>query len=1146
MNFTNQQAAAIKSRDKNLLVAAAAGSGKTAVLVERIVQLVASGACDIDKMLIVTFTNAAAAEMRTRIHKAIAAEIATAVDPERLERQQILLSGASIMTFHAFCLSVLKRHFAKINLDPKFRDADEHELNILRQDVIEELFEQKYSAGDADFLKFTDEFGGSVQGDSNLHALILNLHKFSQSRPYPRDWLNSLVELYENPETFTLPDGSSWLDTVKNFALQQAQSVINFSRADCRAVLKFASAAKCLDSDSLLIAELASAAKNFDKLCALLQAADFKRFDARKLDAEVKKDLKERRDAYKDKIQSLGKSLITTPTADIVAEMQALAGSVRQLVAVTLDFDAAFTKAKRDKNIIDFDDMEHLALEIFDADNSTAAGYREKFAVIMVDEYQDTNGVQEEIISRIAAANNFFAVGDVKQSIYRFRNAEPEIFLKKYLDYPSRHDSERVDLSKNFRSRQQIVNAVNAVFEKLMTRDAAEIDYDADARLNFGANYPAAPNSFDENAELCIINLNRKNKKPDYDEDDEHSPDFDRLEIEVQLIANKINAMLKKNIWDKHAAAYRQLEFRDIVILFRSMDGVAAKIVEVLRANNIPAYAADKNGYFNATEIQTVVNLLKILDNARQDIPLAAVMLSPIGGFSTEYLAQLRINDRTSDLFTLISNDAGCKNFLDKINRWRELAYKMSVPELLNLIYRETGYYDYFSDKFDGKIPQANLRMLIDRAAAYEKTAFRGLSRFIQFIKKIRDLGNDLSAARTLSESENVVRVMTIHKSKGLEFPVVFVAGLGKAFNTKDLREIIIPHRTLGIGIYKTLAGGAARTQTFARRVIASKSRVEMLAEELRILYVAFTRAREKLILVGTVNSDNALSKFNNVSILSADAIQSVSRPLDWLAMIKDSIADAFDISTFDASEMTLHAATTAEETSKTRADKKVDKPDTQPLDIPAKFSVTEIKRRLDADDENPPAISGTRKIIYKRPNFLQKAEMTAAEFGTAMHSVMQHLDLAGDLSTDGILAQIDSFVAREILTDEQAAAVKRKVGSISNFFTTEIGKRIISAREIYRELPFNQYIDAGEIFSEATGEKIFVQGIIDLLFMDANGNWILLDYKTDRNNSDQHFRHEYRRQIDYYVRAVESLANFKVAEKYLYLLSAGRLVNMN
>ena len=1146
MDFTSQQAAAIQSRDKNLLVAAAAGSGKTATLVERIVQLVASGVCDIDKMLIVTFTNAAANEMRARIHRAIAAKISTAADSERLERQQILLSGASIMTFHAFCLSVLKRHFAKINLDPKFRDADEHELALLKQDVIENLFEKNYAANDTAFRNFADNFGGNVHGDSDLHALILKLHKFAQSRPYPRDWLNSLAALYENPETFTLADGTSWLDFVKNFALQQAQSVISFSRADCSAVSKILRA-KCFDADSDLIHDLAGAARNWDSLRAAIQVLDFKRFDGKKIPPELKDALKSRRDAYKSKIQSLGKNLVTATTAEIAAEMKSLAPSIRQLVKVTLDFDAAFTAAKRDKNIIDFDDMEHLALEIFNADTATAAAYREKFSVIMVDEYQDTNGVQEEIISKIVRANNFFAVGDVKQSIYRFRNADPEIFLQKYRSYPAAADSERVDLSKNFRSRRQILTAVNAIFQLLMTRDAMEIDYDEDARLNLGANFPAAANTFDEPAELCIINLNRTGKKSDDDADDEDSdykPDFDRLELEVQFIANKIRAMLKKNVWDKNLAGYRPITYRDIVILFRSMDGTAAKIVEVLRKNSIPAYAADKNGYFNAPEIQTVVNLLKILDNARQDIPLAAVMLSPIGGFSTEFLAQLRISDRTADLYTLVSNSPDCKNFLDKINRWREMAYKLSVPELLNAIYRETGYYDFFGGQTNGKIPQANLRMLIDRAAAYEKTAFRGLSRFIQFLRKIRELGNDLSAARTLSESENVVRVMTIHKSKGLEFPVVFVAGLGKQFNLQDLHDTIIPHRNLGVGVYRTVEGGAARVQTFARRIIAKKIKAETLAEELRILYVAFTRAMEKLILVGTVNNSTALKKFDNLPILTAENIQSAYRPVDWLLMVRNFIGDAVEFVVEDSVD--VRAETAAEEVTETKTVAPVEKVETPPLDIPAKFSVTEIKRRLDAEDVDLRRITGEKKFTYRRPNFLQKAEITAAEFGTIMHSVMQHLDLSGDLSAAGIIAQIDGMVARQIFTDEQAAAVKRKVFFISDFFTSKIGKRIIFGQEIYRELPFNQYIDAGEIFSAAHGEKIFVQGIIDVLFRDAAGNWVLLDYKTDRNNSDEHFRREYRRQIEYYVRAVEALAHITVAEKYLYLLSAGRLVDMN
>lgn len=1152
MNFTNQQAAAIKSRDKNLLVAAAAGSGKTAVLVERIIQLVTAGKFDVDKMLIVTFTNAAANEMRTRIHRALAQKIATtAFDTDELERQQILLSGASIMTFHAFCLSVLRRHFTKINLDPKFREADEHELNILKQEVVEELFEKAYARGDSAFRQFTDDFGGTVHGDADLHALILNLHAFAQSRPYPRDWLESLVALYENPATFTLPDGTTWLAYAQNFALQQALTVLNATRAECRAARNIAEnilrtskvkiGLQSLESDAATLNELLAASTDWNRFLITIRGANFAHFDGgRKIPAdleEFKKIIHDSRDAYRKKIASLTTGLAALDTTEIIAEMQGLAGSIRQLVNTTLAFDDAFTAAKREKNIIDFNDMEHLALEIFNANPATAAAFREKFAVVMVDEYQDTNGVQEEILSKIVRADNFFAVGDVKQSIYRFRNADPEIFLAKYAAYPASDNSERVDLSRNFRSRRQIVDAVNAVFENLMSGDATEIEYDEAARLNFGANYPAAADTFDEPAELCIVNLNRTARNFDDDDATDYQPDFDRLEREVQLIANKINAMRGKNVWDKNLNAYRPLEFRDIVILFRSMDGTAAKIVDVLRESGVPAYAADKNGYFTAREIQTVVNLLKILDNARQDIPLAAVMLSPIGGFSAEDLAALRTTDRAADLYTLVSRAPNCKNFLDKINRWRDMAHKISVPELLNAIYRETGYYDYFAGKAGGQIAQANLRMLIDRAAAYEKTAFRGLSRFIQFIRKIRELGNDLSAARTLSESENVVRVMTIHRSKGLEFPVVFVAELGKQFNFKDLSATVIPHRNLGIGTYRTLEGGAARVQTFARRVIAKKIRAEMLAEELRILYVAFTRAREKLILIGSVNNPNKINK--TTTEIDATAARC---PLDWLLMVKDRIADTVAVESVDAEDIAGGGGGVVEEAAggggavETAAGG---------VDLPAKFSVSEIKRRLDAEDF---AAAGgiSRRIIYRRPNFIQSRGITAAEFGTIMHSVLQHLNLAGDLSRDGILAQIDDMVARRILTEEQAEAARSGIISIVGLFTNPIGRRIIDAQEIYRELPFNQRVDAGEIFPEAAGEKILVQGIIDVLFKDAAGNWILLDYKTDRDDTDEHFQREYRRQIEYYARAVESLAKVRVAEKYLYLLRAGRLVDMN
>ena len=640
--------------------------------------------------------------------------------------------------------------------------------------------------------------------------------------------------------------------------------------------------------------------------------------------------------------------------------------------------------------------------------------------------------------------------------------------------------------------------------------------------------------------------------------------------MEVQVIADKIKSIVDahKNIWDKDLKAYREITYKDIVILMRAVDGRAAKIIDVLQKNNIPAYAADDSGYFKAPEILTTLSLLNVLDNARQDIPLAAVMLSPIGGFSEQDLAALRLSDKTADLYTLIKNfsaddelSARCKNFLDKLKSWREMARQVGVPELLSKIYRETGYYDYFGTKIDGKVAQANLRMLIDRAAEFESTAFRGLSRFIQFIKKIRELENDLSAARTLGENENVVRVMSIHKSKGLEFPVVFVAQLGKKINTKDLSETVIAHRNLGVGIHNTqpLLRGLTRVTTFVREVISKKVKAEMLAEELRVLYVALTRAREKLFLVGTVKNSAALNKFGEDTLnneLTVGMIQGVAHPIEWLLMIRDSIEKVADVKVLKKSAIKLGDVEFKVEAKKISPPPEVAE-DSPLAKIPAKLSVTEVKRRiLEAEEDSVQLVELRKKKfdktrLYRRPNFMQKVDITAAEFGTLIHSVMQHLNLNGELDAKNISAQIDEMVTAQIFTDEQGAAVKKNIANIEKFFASNLGRRVLAAKEIYRELPFSQKIDAGTInevenFRNAAGEKIFIQGIIDLLFKDAEtGEWILIDYKTDINNSDEHFKHEYREQIKLYVQAIETLTSIKIAEKYLYLLTAGRLVSL-
>ena len=909
MAWTTQQQKAIDSRNKNLLVSAAAGSGKTAVLVERITQLAIEDDCDVDKMLILTFTNAAAQEMKTRIHKKFLSRIETETDSTihaKLERQSILLSGSSITTFHSFCLSVLKRHFAKIDLDPKFREGNEHELKILQQEVLEKLFEEKYQQGDENFNRFTDEFGGNMQGDSEIYKLVLNLYDFAQSRPYPDKWLKSLVENYENL------GGTNWQETIIQFAADEVKNILNgFYSESLRAkeiatepfipdkviAKKWSKVISLLEDEVRLFAELKSVAGNWDllrdRLNEEIKSADFPRDKFSEELKAVKEKLKPIRKNYKDKLDDL-KIFVTLSKEEIFSEIKASAESVRRLVEVTMDFEKAFSLAKRERGIIDFDDMEHLALKIFNEDKSTANFYRNKFKIIMVDEYQDTNDVQEEIISKIVDDNNFFAVGDVKQSIYKFRNAAPEIFLQKYKTYPEIENAERIDLSKNFRSRRQVVDAVNSVFRRLMTEDAMEIDYNEDAELNFGAEYPAGENIFSEKAELIIVAQEKNPAKKSSDDEETPEESLSKLEKEIQIISDKIKLMIdsEKQVWDKDKKIYRKLTYKDIVILLRSTEGKANKTVDILNANKIPAYAEDKGGYFRSPEIQTMLSLLNVLDNLRQDIPLAAVMLSPIGGFSAEDLAKLRIDNRKDELFILVNvcamgNDElslRCLEFLKKINHWRELSRQVSVPELLSTIYRESGYYDYF-DNAAGKIAQANLRVLIDRAAEFESTAFRGLSRFIQFIKKIRELGNDLASARTLSDSEDVVRVMTVHKSKGLEFPVVFVADLGKRFNTQDLSDMVIANRSLGVGICKVIDSdtGIKRVPTFARRVIEKKNRLEMLAEELRILYVAFTRAREKLILIGRCRESN-LDKYEdiiNLEKIPVQKLQEVVTPLD-------------------------------------------------------------------------------------------------------------------------------------------------------------------------------------------------------------------------------------------------------------------------
>ena len=1127
MELTREQQEAVDARGENLLIAAAAGAGKTRTLTERVIKLIEENSCNVDEMLIMTFTNAAAQEMRSRIQSALMKRLETEIDEknqEKLERQIILLSGTQISTFDSFCQSVLRRNFSRIDLDPKFRTANENELQILKNEVIEELFEENYANGDDIFKNFTDEFGGNVHGDENIHEMIIKLHDFSLSMPYPNKWLDSLAKPYELKENARL-DENIWFKFLKPYIFSTLKKIF----AECEEAQQIA------DANKIKVTALTTEAEQFNNIKISLddwnalyeKICDFKfgKMAGGRISEEkkaAKAEITALHDSYKEKFETLRKKYFLADENKLLADIRELATPINELIRVTKEFAKKFSAAKRERGIIDFADMEHFALKIFDNSPEVTAFYREKFKFIMVDEYQDTNGVQEAIIQKISRGDNLFFVGDVKQSIYRFRLVDSANFKDKMANYRC------INLSKNFRSREKIITAVNEIFKRLMNKSATEIDYNTASQLQFGANYEIGDKYFDEKPEFFYIKTERDDDNKD-------------IELEMRFIAKKIHELIASKKLIRDGENYRPVQLKDIVILHRSPKTQAFEILSTLKKYGVPAYVPNEENYFRANEIQVIVSLLNILDNIRQDIPLAAVMLSPIGGFSAEELAELRIATPDEDFYTAVSRGTEkCKNFLKKINKWRDFARQLSVSELLSNLYRETGYYDFVGKEIRGDTRQANLRILIDRATDFEATNARGLSSFVEFIKKLGDINKDLSTATTLGENENVVRVITIHKSKGLEYPIVFVAGVGKMFNLEDsTRAKLFMHREFGIGAHRTPKNSLLKVKTLATQAVSKKILDESISEELRLLYVALTRAEEKLFLVGKT-TENVLKKLRQVDKMEDYDILSAKKFMDWLLPIKNALKPFISSHLVEVSDILEIKERSIEEEQKKILPAPEKFPTTPISKIPAKLSVTELKRR--AEEEDLPQLEDfmrKKEFIYRRPNFLQVKKLSGAEYGSLMHKVMQNVNLKGDLSAKGIEKQVAELLKREIISSEHVKAVK--FDKIARFFASEIGQKLVSAQEFYRELPFSRLIDAQKFFH--VDEKIFIQGIIDLLFKDAAGNWILLDYKTDRDS--ENIGERYKIQIELYAAAVEALLQIKIAEKYLYLLNGGRFVKI-
>lgn len=1239
--WTDEQQQAIDTRKCNLLVAAAAGSGKTAVLVERIIKIITNeeNPVDIDKLLVVTFTSAAAAEMRERIAAAISKALEKNPNSKNLQKQLTLLSRANITTMHSFCLDVIKNYFYTIDLDPSFRIADETEITLMKNEIIEDIFEELYEE-DNEYFKGLVEAYSTAKDDEKLKDIILNLYEFSMSGPWPESWLIEKAEEF-NINTLEELDKTKWVEILKDNIRVEVEGFINMYHKAIELISDtegleayldtFRGDLECLENvyESLNygLSEIYAALNGvvFTKLKTVRKSAVF--------DENAQGTVKSIRDTVKKKVKSLIEDSFTFTPEESLQGIKDVYPYMKELSRITLDFLDKFNEKKREKNLLDFNDLEHLCLKILidrDENNNiipsgVAEHFKEFFDEVLVDEYQDSNNVQETIIDLVSRKNsddpNVFMVGDVKQSIYRFRQAKPELFLDKYSRYPlaSGGKERKIQLYKNFRSRDEVLRGVNFIFKMVMSNVVGELEYTDDEALHLGATFLENQEEDSEvggSIELHIIDKSGNEAEEvveeELQESEEEEEAVDAISLEAKLVSKRIKELFEAKdgkrfkVFDKETKEYRDVKYKDIVILLRATKNWSEIFLDELGAEGIPVYADTGSGYFESIEIRTIMSLLKIIDNPLQDVPMIAVLKSPIMGFTAEELSEIRLLNKEKYFYEIIKDiydekyevsdtlKAKCNKVISDLEKWRNKTIYTPIDEFIWYLYMDTAYYGYVGAMPNGTLRQANLKILFQRAKQYESTSFKGLFNFITFINKLRKSSGDMGSAKILGENEDVVRIMSIHKSKGLEFPIVFTCGMGKQFNLMDLSNSILFHEELGFGPDFVNLNNRNSYSTLAKEAIKKRIRLETLSEEMRILYVAFTRAKEKLIITGATrdldksikNWVSAASLDENI-ILPSEVLKGKSY-LDWIAMAickhrqgeelreqcgasRELIVDDFsnwDVQMWRKSDIlgdkNLDPVDKIEENTLniTATNISVDKEIKRRLGykyqyeegsiLPSNVSVSDLKRKdLQYEDEAETLEVFREKEIIK-PKFLQEEKgFTAAEKGTLMHYVMLRLDFDRVGSVAEIKKQIEELVLNKSLTEKEAKVIRYT--KIFNFFKSDLGKRILKAHEegrmVHRELPFFTEISSLDINPELNkeiyqNEKIRLQGIIDGFFKEEDGI-VLFDYKTDylEEGNEDEIIERYMVQMKYYKEALEKVTESRVKEVYLYLFALDKEV---
>lgn len=1226
VKWTKEQAQAINESGSSILVAAAAGSGKTAVLVERIINKIINENIDIDKLLVVTFTNAAASEMRERILDAIYKKLEEYPENQNLQRQITLINKASICTIDSFCLEVVRNNFFELdNISPNFRIADTTEIELLKQEVVEDIFEEKYENQDENFSKLINTYT-SYRDDAPLKELVLKIYSYIQSSPFPEEWLNEKVEMFNlkdrlNEDFSKTSWGNILLKEIEEEIIDDIKALEDIKKElDLDSELENFSQVIRSDLDFLKV--LQENINNWDKLYEIYNNINFVSWPRKKIESDLKEYAKNVRDDVKKKFSSKLSKILICNSEEANQDIFDMYDILLKLKNLILEFGKEFSNRKRLKNMVDFNDIEHLALDILikKQDNKieitdVAKRYQKKFIEIAIDEYQDSNLVQEYILTSISNDNNIFMVGDVKQSIYKFRQAMPELFISKYKSYKNKEnksedDNLKIQLFKNFRSRKNVLDFTNLIFENIMSGSLGDIEYNQEEYLNLGADYKEIKQNL--KAEIDIINLKSEEEENTSEilEDEENAERLENIQVEARFVASKIKELIenKFQVFDRKINDFRDIKYKDIVVLLRSTKTSAPIFEEEIINLDMPVFSDSSQEYLDSIEIENIMSLLRIIDNPIQDIPLVTVLRSNIGKFTDDELVEIRLSDKYDNFYSAMQKakiNVGEKlqekieKFLINLEKWRKEQEYLALDEFIWKLYSDTGYYNYVGLMPNGELRQANLKMLFERAKQFETASFKGLYNFINFIEKLKLSSGDLGSAKLIGENDDVIRIMSIHKSKGLEFPVVFLCNTGKQFNLMDLNKNILLHQELGIGVKYINYDKQVQYDTLSKSAIRSKVFTETLSEEMRILYVALTRAKEKLYITGTMNDyEKEIEKMNiqveryskNGNKINQILIKKYKKYLDWINLVylyeKGNTKDLIEYNVLEQEEIIKKCKKIEQEEIdivKMLEEHKKDKEEIKKIEkklnfeykyklattIPTMSSVTQIKQMKDNIKDSKVEIKDKEKAIQKsdkskllkeykaekehkeemvvtfdKPKFLKddkEDKLTNAEKGTLVHLCMQHLDEKLEYNIEKIKELVEELERKEIITLKEKENIN--LYKILEFTKSNIWKEMRKAKKVYKERPFFINIPAKEIYNEEIEEKILIQGIIDLYYINENDEIILVDYKTDyvEKGKEQELIEKYKKQLELYCKAIEEANKKQVSRIYIYSVYLGR-----